>query len=145
VIKKILLTFLVVGCLNGVFAFGQQPYTQGPIWRVELIRVKPGQMDTYLDSLQQSTKPLLEEQKRQNLIVDYKVFLKQTKSSPQDWDVALAVEYKNFAAMDDLSGKHDAIRDKVMGGKANAQQLIGKRLDMREILSADILEEIVLK
>jgi hypothetical protein len=32
----------------------QQAYTEGPIWRVQLIRVKPNQMDTYLTSLRQS-------------------------------------------------------------------------------------------
>jgi hypothetical protein len=124
---------------------GQQTYTQGPIWRVELIRVKPGQMDAYLLSVQTLTKPLLEEQKRQHLILDYKCFLKQTKSSPEDWDVELAVEYKDFASFDNLTAKHDAIRDQVVGGKDNAQALIGKRSDMREILSQELLEEIELK
>ncbi len=126
-------------------AFAQQVYTQGPIWRVELIRVKPGQIEPYLKSLQEITKPLLAEQKRQNLILDYKVFLKQTKSSPQDWDVELAVEYKDFASFDNLKEKHDAIRDKIAGGAAKTQQLINSRLDTREILSQDLLEEIILK
>lgn len=39
--------------------FAQEHYTEGPIWRVQLIRVKPTQMDAYLSSLRQSTKPLI--------------------------------------------------------------------------------------
>jgi hypothetical protein len=35
--------------------FAQEHYTEGPIWRVQLIRVKPTQMDAYLTSLRQST------------------------------------------------------------------------------------------
>src|ERR1700732_1997455 len=78
----------------------QEQYTEGPVWRVSLIRVKPTAMDAYLASLQKSSKPLLDEEKRQSTIMDYKIFLKETKSSPQDWDLCLAIEYKNHAAMD---------------------------------------------
>lgn len=136
------LSFLTFFC---PLAFTQQKYTQGPIWRIEYIRVKPGQMDTYLLFLQTVTKPLLEEQKRQHLIVDYKSFLKQTKSSPQDWDVELAVEYKDFASLDNVTEKHDAIRDQMLRGNDKAQALISKMQDLREILSTDLLEEIELK
>src|SRR5580700_7963148 len=34
----------------------QEHYTEGPVWRVSLIRVKPTQMDAYLTSLRQSSK-----------------------------------------------------------------------------------------
>ncbi len=44
-------------------------------------------MDAYLTSLRQATKPLLEEEKRTGAIVDYKIFLKETNSGPQDWDL----------------------------------------------------------
>src|ERR1700674_5493731 len=64
--------------------FAQEHYTEGPVWRVQLIRVKPTQMDAYLTSLRQSTKPLIDEQKRQGMIMDYKIFLKETKNSPED-------------------------------------------------------------
>jgi hypothetical protein len=42
----------------------QEHYTEGPVWRVSLIRVKPNRMDEYLTSMQQSTKPFLDEEKR---------------------------------------------------------------------------------
>ena len=125
--------------------FAQEHYTEGPVWRVQLIRVKPNQFDAYLTSLQQSTKPLIEEQKRQGVIVDYKIFLKETKHNPEDWDICVAIEYKNHAAMDGLAAKGEAARDKILGGKQAAQQLGEKRAEIREILSSELMQEIFLK
>ena len=125
--------------------YAQEHYTQGPVWRVSLIRVKPTHMDEYLTTLQQSSKPFLEEEKRQGLIVDYKIFFKETRHSPDDWDLCLAIEYKNHAAMDGLDAKVEAIRDKVIGGKQPAQQLAEKRQEYRETVSSELLQEIFLK
>jgi len=41
--------------------FAQEHYTEGPIWRVTLIRVKPTHMDDYLTMLRQTTKSVYEE------------------------------------------------------------------------------------
>jgi hypothetical protein len=125
--------------------FAQEHYTEGPIWRVQLIRVKPTHMDEYLTSLRQSTKPLIEEQKRQGTIVDYKVFLKETKNNPEDWDICVAIQYKNHAALDGLTAKGEMARDKILGGKAQGQQLNEKRAEVREIISSELLQEIFLK
>jgi len=125
--------------------YAQEHYTQGPVWRVSLIRVKPTHMDEYLTTLQQSSKPFLEEEKRQGLIVDYKLFFKETMHSPDDWDICLAIEFKNHAAMDGLDAKLEAIRDKVIGGKQPAQQLAEKRQEIRETVSSELLQEIFLK
>jgi hypothetical protein len=125
--------------------FAQEHYTEGPVWNVSLVHVKPTHMDEYLASLRQSTKPLLDEQRRQGLIVNYKIFLKETQNSPQDWDICLAVEYKNHAALDGLAAKAETVRDKVLGGKQPAQQLAEKRQEIREIVSSERLQEIFLK
>jgi hypothetical protein len=125
--------------------FAQEHYTEGPIWRVTLIRVKPTQMDAYLTMLRQSTKSVYEESKKQGSIIDYKVFLKETKNNPEDWDICIAVEYKNHAALDGLTAKGEAVRDKILGGKAPAQQLTEKRAEVREIISSELLQEIFLK
>ena len=76
--------------------------------------------------------------------MDYKVFLKETQEGPHDWDIALAVQYKNHAAMDGLTAKNEAIRDKIMGGK-QAQQVTEKRTEIREVVSSELLQEIMLK
>jgi len=128
-----------------VQAIAQEHYTEGPVWRVTLVRVKPAQMDAYLSSLRQNTKPLLDEQKRQGMIMDYKVMLKETQSRPDDWDIAVAVQYKNHAAMDGLTAKGEAIRDKVLGGKQRDQQVAQQRTEIREIVSSELLQEVTLK
>jgi hypothetical protein len=123
----------------------QEHYTEGPVWRVQLIRVKPTQFDAYLSSLRQSTKPLIEEMKKEGTIMDYKIFLKETKNNPEDWDIAVAIEYKNHAAMDGQAAKGEAARDKILGGKQAAQQLGEKRAEIREIISSELMQEIYLK
>jgi hypothetical protein len=142
---KKLFGLVVFALLLAPALFAQEHYTEGPVWRVSLIRVKPTQMDAYLTSLQQSSKPFFEEEKKQGLIMDYKVFLKETKNNPEDWDICVAVQYKNHAAMDGLSAKTEAVRDKILGGKAPAQQLSEKRAEIRETVSSDLLQEIYLK
>jgi hypothetical protein len=142
---KKLYGFVVFLLLLTPALFAQEHYTEGPIWRVQLIRVKPTHFDEYLASLRQSTKPMIEEEKRQGLIVDYKVFIKETKSNPEDWDICVAVQYKNYAAMDGLSARMEAVRDKVLGGKQPAQQLSEKRAEIREIISSELLQEVFLK
>jgi hypothetical protein len=137
-----MLAFVVLCALQG---FAQEHYTEGPVWRVTTVRVKPTQMDAYLTSLRQGTKPLLDEEKRQGIIVDYKVFLKETRNDPKDWDLALAVLYKNHAAMDNLAAKGEMVRDKILGGKQQAQQLAEKRTEIREIISSELVQEIMLK
>ena len=138
--------FWFLACLLLAFPLlAQEHYTEGPVWRVTLIRVKPNQMDAYLATLRSATKPQFDEEKRQGIIMDYKVFLKETKDSPEDWDIAVAVQYKNHAAMDGLAAKGEAVRDKILGGKQQAQDLADKRIAIREIVSSELLQEIILK
>jgi hypothetical protein len=125
--------------------FAQEHYTEGPVWRIQLIRVKPTKMDAYLTSLRQATKPLIEEQKKQGMITDYKVFLKQTKNTPEDWDICVAIQYKNWAALDGATANGEAVRDKILGGKSQALDLNDKRAEIREIVSSELLQEVVLK
>lgn len=137
--------FLVLVVLLAPALFAQEHYTEGPVWRVELIRVKPTKMDAYLTSLRQATKPFIDEEKKQGMIIDYKVFLKATKNNPEDWDICVAIQYKNWAAMDGAAAKAEAVRDKIMGGKQPLQELGEKRAEIREIISSELLQEIVLK
>ena len=143
--KKYTASALGLFLLFALQAFAQEHYTEGPIWQVTLIRVKPTQMDAYLTSLRANTKCIYDEMKKENLILDYKVFLNTTKHDPQDWDIAIGVQYKNFGALDGLTAKEEAIRDKVFGSKQAALQLGEKRVEMREIVSTMLLREVTLK
>jgi hypothetical protein len=143
--KKYAASVLGLFLLFALQAIAQEHYTEGPVWQVTLIRVKPTQMDAYLTSLQANTKTIYDEMKKENLILDYKVFLNTTKHDPQDWDIAVGVQYKNFGALDGLTAKGETIRDKILGSKQAALQLGEKRVDMREIVSTMIMREVTLK
>ena len=136
---------LLLAVLWALQGLAQEHYTEGPVWVVSTIRVKPAQLDNYLTNLQQNAKVAWDEAKRQGVIMDYKIFLKQTRSSPQDWDIATALLYKNHAQMDGQAAKFEAIRDKVLGGKQTAQQAAEKRSEIREILSVEIVREVTLR
>jgi hypothetical protein len=136
------LTFVMIFALQG---FAQEHYTEGPVWSVTTIRVKPAHMDDYLTAFRQNIKSFWDEAKREGVVMDYKIFLKQTQHSPQDWNIALAVLYKNHAQMDGQTAKFEAIRDKVLGGKKTAQQADEKRGEIREIISTEVVQEIMLK
>lgn len=135
----------VAALLLAPAVMAQEHFNEGPVWRVELVRVKPTHMDEYLASLQKSSKPMLEEEKKEGVIMDYKFFVKETKNSPDDWDVCLAIEYKNHAALDGIDAKEDAIRDKILGGKQQEQQIGEKRAEYRELVSEELMQEIWLK
>ncbi|HTC56327.1 MAG TPA: hypothetical protein VK706_07960 [Candidatus Sulfotelmatobacter sp.] len=142
--KKLLGLFAFVLLLTPILA-AQESYTEGPLWRLSTVRVKPGHLDEYLANLRQTSKPLLEEEKRQGIILDYKFFLKEDKSDPQDWDVALAIEYKNYASLDGFEAKLEAAQDKIQGNQQAVHQISEKRGEMREQISRQLLEEIILK
>lgn len=120
------------------------PYTDGTVWEVTMVKTKTGMEDDYLKQLGQALKPIYEEEKKQKLILDYKILLGDA-SSPHDYNILIMVEYANMAAFDGLREKTDPIMSKVMGGEDQRRQLAVKRLDVREILGTKTMREITLK
>src|SRR5438552_2254250 len=57
------------------WAQSDAPYTEGSVWQVTMIKTKPGMSDDYLKGLAKSLKTILEEEKKQGLIVSYKLLL----------------------------------------------------------------------
>lgn len=87
--------------------------TPGSVSRVTYFDVLPGKTADYTTFLRTNQVPMLEEQKKQGLIVSYGFFTKPTTEGPGDWDLGLVVTYKNYAdALDanaERSAKSDAI------------------------------------
>ena len=126
-------------------AMAQEHYNEGPVWRITFYKIKPNQGDAYFNSIQQKTRPYLDQLKQQGIIVDYKTYLNQTSSGPQDWDIALAIELRNFAALDGLTAKLETARDKFFGSKDSAQQVGQQRVEMREEVGSLLVREITFK
>lgn len=141
---RVLTTFCLL-LFVGLPALAQEHYSEGPVWRITFYKIKPNQQDAYFSSLQQKGKPYLDQLKQQGIIVDYKTYLNETSTGKGDWDLALAVEYKNFAAMDGLTAKMEAARDKFFGSKDSAQQVGQQRLEMREEVGSILIREVTFK
>jgi hypothetical protein len=120
------------------------PYTEGPVWTVTMVKTKTGMTDEYLKELAKSLKGTLEEAKKQNLVLDYKILL-GNPATPQDFNILIMVESKNMAAQDNTREKFDPIARKVVGTTDQQQAIQVKRLDIREIMGTKLMREITLK
>ena len=79
-----------------------------------MIKTKTGLGDEYLKQITQTVKPVYEEEKKQKIILDYKI-LSGEAVSPQDFNILILVEYPNWAAFDNLRDKMDPIVEKGHG------------------------------
>ena len=120
------------------------PYTEGTVWNITMVKTKYGMTDEYLKGLAKTFKGTLDEAKKQDLILDYKILLGDP-ATPQDFDILLMVESKNMAAFDGAREKFDPIAKKIEGSVEQQKQTAVKRLDIREILGAKLMREITLK
>jgi len=125
--------------------FGQdKPYKEGSVWTVTFVKVKPGMMDTYLRDLGANRKKLMEQAKKDGLILSERL-LSGDATGRDDFDLILMVEYKNWAAFDGLSDKFDALARKMVGSEDKQVQMMTKRTEMREILGTKTMQEIFLR
>ena len=120
------------------------PYTEGPVWTVTMVKAKAGMSDEYLKGLAKTLRGTLDEAKKQDLIMDYKILLGNA-ATPQDFDILLMVESKNMAALDGFREKADPIARKIEGAPDKQLATQTKRLEIREIMGTKNMREITLK
>lgn len=120
------------------------PYNEGPVWALTMIKTKTGLADEYIRQITGTVKPVYDEEKKQKVILDYKI-LSGEASNPQDFNILILVEYPNWASFDTLREKMDPVIAKVMGSQEQQKELAIKRLDVREILGTKTMREITLK
>jgi len=145
VLRIVSVAMLCGGMAAPVIAFAQdKPYTEGTVWAVSMIRVKPGMFDVYMRDVLPLRKKIDEEAKKQGLVVSSHT-LSGNSMGRDDWDLMFLVEYKNWAAFDGLRAKYDAIAAKVVGSEEKQLQLMTKRGDEREILGNKIMQELITK
>jgi hypothetical protein len=120
------------------------PYTEGPVWQITMVKAKYGMGDEYLKGLAKTFKGTLDEAKKQDLIVDYKILLGDA-ATPHDFDILLMVESKNMAAFDNAREKFDPIARKIEGNPDQQRATATKRVEIREILGSKLMREVTLK
>lgn len=143
--KYFTLTLLVSLSFLASQASAQEHYTEGPIWRITLVKFLPGKFNDFMIDLRQNVKRSYEEYKKQGIIMDYSISLKSTTEGPDDWNVAIAAKYKSFAALDGLTAKIDPITLKLYGSKEARQQAGTKRTEVGRLISSFLMREIELK
>jgi len=125
--------------------FGQEkPYKEGSVWTVTFVKVKPGMIDTYLRDLGANRKKLMEQAKKDGLIVSERL-LSGDATGREDFDLILMVEYKNWGAFDGLSDKLRALAEKMVGSEDKQVQMMVKRTEVREIVGTKTMQEIFLR
>ena len=72
---------LSLGIASLCSAQSDAPYTEGPVWNITTVKAKYGMGDEYLKGLAKTFKGSLEEAKKQDLILDYKI-LRGTAATP---------------------------------------------------------------
>jgi hypothetical protein len=143
-LQIVALAALSLGIASVCSAQSDAHYTEGPIWNITMVKAKYGMGDEYLKGLAKTLKVSLEEAKKQDLILDYKILL-GTAATPQDFDILLMVESKNMAALDNAREKFDPIARKMVGTPDEQRGMAVKRLDIREIMGSKLMREITLK
>ena len=145
--KPLILTIAIA--LSAAFtglcqAQSDAPYAEGPVWTVTMVKAKYGMGDEYLKGLAKTFKGTLDEAKKQNLVMDYKILLGDS-ADPHDFDILLMVEQKNMASFDNAREKFDPIARKIEGTPDQQVATATKRVELREILGIKLMREITLK
>jgi hypothetical protein len=120
------------------------PYIEGPVWTLTMVKTKTGLSDEYLKQITGTVKPVYDEEKKQKIILDYKILIGDAADT-HDFNILILVEYPNWAAFDKLRDKMDPIVEKAMGSQEQQRETAVKRLDIREILGSKTMQEITLK
>jgi hypothetical protein len=121
-----------------------KPYKEGHVWVVNFIQTKPGMGRVYLKDLSTHWVKLGAAAKAQGLILDYKVF-SATPASKTDWNLMLMIEVNNYAALDDLEDKLDALASKLLGSDDVQHASALSRNDMRDNLGGRLVQELIFK
>src|ERR1700682_2245409 len=119
-------------------------YNDGPVVNVASIRTVDGHFDDYMQWLATTWKKQEETAKKAGLITKYQVLVAQPQG-PNDPDIYLVVEYKNWAAFDGLGGKLDAVSAQVEGSLEKANQAQADRAKIRTVLGSKTVQVAELK
>ena len=109
-----LAALLTITALPGTALADGRDYNDGPVINVASIRTVDGHFDDYMHWLATGFKKQQEAAKKAGLITAYRVIVIEARE-PNEPDVLLVTEYKNWAALDNLGGKFDKISDEVDG------------------------------
>ncbi len=125
------------------FADGRD-WNDGPVINVASIRTVDGHFDDYMHWLATTYKKQQEAAKKAGLITAYRVIVVEARGA-NDPDIYLVTEFKNWAALDHLASKLEAISAQVEGSVEKANQSEAERNKIRTVLGSRTEQEALLK
>jgi len=135
---------LALASMTGIAYADGRDWNDGPVVNSAYIRTMDGHFDDYMHWLATTYKKQQEAGKSAGLILSYRVLVVEARN-PQDPDIILVTEYKNWAALDHLGGKFDAVSAKVEGSVEAAAKAEADRAKIRTVLGSRTMQEALLK
>jgi hypothetical protein len=135
---------LALSALTSTANADGRDWNDGPVINVASIRTVDGHLDDYMHFLATTFKKTQEAAKKAGLILSYRVILVEPRG-PNEPDVLLVTEYKNWAALDQLGSKLDAVAAQVEGSVDKANQSEQDRAKIRTVLGSRTEQEALLK
>lgn len=123
-------------------AQSEKPYKEGTVWSVEFIKTKDGMGETYLKNLAANWVKMAKAAQSRGYIMDYKV-LSTEAGSPGDWNLMLLMECKNYAALDNIGDKMEALAKELLGSEDKQQESAISRNSMRELWGGKLARELI--
>lgn len=147
--KKLILNFSVVTIIFLAFndvVCGQsdKPYTEGPLWQVQFVHAKAGMGELYLKNLSEGWVKEMRAAKEQGLIMEFKV-LQGPLASENDWTLMLMYELKNYAMLDGMTEKMDALSKSIFGSMETQHTQAVSRNDLRVLQGGKLTQELEFK
>jgi hypothetical protein len=119
-------------------------WNDGPVINVASIRTVDGHFDDYMHWLATTWRKQEEALKKAGLIMSYRVIVVEARG-PQDPDVLLVQEFKNWATLDHLGSKSDALTVQLEGSIEKSNQAQAERARIRTVLGSRTEQEALLK
>jgi hypothetical protein len=119
-------------------------WNDGPVINVASIRTVDGHFDDYMHWLATTYKKQQEASKKAGLITSYRVIVIEARG-PNEPDILLVTEFKNWAALDHLGSKFDQISAQIEGSVEKAAQSEADRAKIRTVLGSRTQQEALLK
>jgi hypothetical protein len=144
------ITMLIFVCTINALAQTPTPApvaaaTVGNVCRVIQFGTRPGKNGEFTRFRREHTKPILEEQKRQGLILSFAFYTKPVSNGPDDWDIAQITCFKNYAEAIDFDAermaKLNAIALKHYGSTEAMTKANDSQTDLRVVFSSFLMRE----
>jgi hypothetical protein len=134
---------LTLAATSTVLANGRD-FNDGPVLNVAAIRTVDGHFDDYMHWLATTWKQQEEAAKKAGLILSYSVYVVEARG-PNDPDIFLVTQFKNWAALDGLGAKLDAVSAQVEGSIEKSNQAEADRAKIRTVLGSQTMQQAMLK